>query len=175
MNEPTAANGKPKNQFSPLRVVIGVLIGVAVLAGFIYPPVPPIPKSHARRLVCLVNLRTLTLGLNTYAGEHGGVYPAAEKWCDLVADRYVPEEGFRCRSGGPGRCHYAVNPLADPNGDPNVVLLFECDGGWNQSGGPELLTMKHHEDKGSCVSFVSGDVRFVERAEIPSLKWGADE
>ena len=64
-----------------------------------------------------------------------------------------------------------MNPLADPSSAPDTVLLFECDGGWNQFGGPGLLTTKHHKDEGCYVSFVNREVKFVKPGEIPSLKW----
>ncbi len=49
-----------------------------------------------------------------------------------------------------------MNPRAATHSAPDVVLLFESTGGWNQSGGAELLTTKHHEGKGCNVLFVGG-------------------
>jgi prepilin-type processing-associated H-X9-DG protein len=64
-----------------------------------------------------------------------------------------------------------MNPLAEPNSSPDVVLLFECDGGWNRSGGAELLTTSHHEGKGCGVLFADGHVAFVAAEVIPLLRW----
>jgi hypothetical protein len=159
---------KPQKQFSLLRVLIGVLIGVAVLACLI--PPPTIPRRQAYRIICAANLRALTVAVSLYADKHGGAYPPAATWCDSIVGRYVDEESFRCRGGGPGRSHYAMNLLADRNAAPDTVLLFECEGGWNQAGGPELLTTEHH--KGCSVSFVDGHIRLVKPEEVLSLKWG---
>ena len=64
-----------------------------------------------------------------------------------------------------------MNPHADRWSAPDVVLLFESAGGWNQAGGPELLTTKHHEGQGCNVLFVDGAIRFVKTEDIPRLKW----
>jgi prepilin-type processing-associated H-X9-DG protein len=52
-----------------------------------------------------------------------------------------------------------------------VVLLFESRPGWNQSGGPELLTTENHHGKGCNVLFVDGSVRFIKSEELVGLKW----
>ena len=46
---------------------------------------------------------------------------------------------------------------------------------WNQVGGPEILTTKHHKGKGCNVLFHSGHVRFVERGQFEELKWKVEE
>jgi prepilin-type processing-associated H-X9-DG protein len=173
MNEPGGAELKPQKRFSLFRVLIGVLIGVAVLACLI--PPPTIPRRQANRIRCMTNLRSLTAAVSIYADEHGGAYPPVRTWCDSIMARYVDEGFFRCRGGGPGRSHYAMNPQADSNSAPDVVWLFECSGGWNQSGGPELLTTGHHENKGCCVSFADGHVQFIKAEEIPRLRWGGTD
>jgi prepilin-type processing-associated H-X9-DG protein len=64
-----------------------------------------------------------------------------------------------------------MNPRADKWSAPDVVLLFESTAGWNQVGGPELLTTRHHEGKGCNVLFVDYHAEFVKGEEIPRLKW----
>ncbi|MEN6423929.1 MAG: hypothetical protein ABFE13_01095 [Phycisphaerales bacterium] len=152
------------------RIVVGVLIGAFILVGFI-PLRPGHPRKYASRVVCLANLHALGTALEVFAGEHGGVYPPSDKWCDSLVGRYVHEAGLRCRKGDGDRCDYAMNPLADRWSATGVVLLFESEGGWNQAGGPELLTTERHEDKGCSVLFVDGRVEFVRTEEIPNLKW----
>jgi len=172
MSEP--ANKKPDrgHTFPPLRVLLGVLIGITILACLIVRPDPP--RRSARRVACLTNLKMLGVGLSLYAQEHGGAYPPADQWCDLLVrliSRNGSEEVFRCPKAGEGRCDYAMNPRADTQSTPDVVLLFESTGAWNQSGGPELLTTKHHEGKGCNVLFVDYHAEFVKTEDIPRLKW----
>jgi len=154
-----------------LCVAVGILIGIIVL---FWPNVDGV-HPHARRVACVMNLRTLGVALSLYAEEHGGVYPPADKWCDLLTANYAQERSFRCPSGGKGRCHYAMNPHVTSQSDPNVVLLFESAGGWNQSGGPELLTTEHHEGKYCNVLFVDDHVEHVKTEGIPRLRWEGEK
>ena len=64
---------------------------------------------------------------------------------------------------------YKKHMLAD------VVLLFETKAGWNQFGGPELLTTEHHEGKGCNVLFNDGDVEFIKKEQVGELKWKVDK
>jgi len=66
-----------------------------------------------------------------------------------------------------------MNPHADPCCAPDVVLLFESQGGWNLFGGPELMTTERH--KGGCVLFVDGSVRWIKPEEVIGLKWVDEE
>ena len=172
MSEP--ANKKPGrgHAFSPFRVLLGVLIGITILACLILPRSPS--RRSARHVSCLLNLKTLGVGFSLYAEEHGGAYPPADKWCDALVglvSRKGSEEVFRCPKAGKGRCDYAMNPRAGAQSAPDVVLLFESEGGWNQFGGPELLTTGHHEGEGCNILSVDGRVRFTKIEDIPNLKW----
>jgi hypothetical protein len=171
MNETSAGRVHRKHEFSVLRIFLGVVIGIMILASLFYPHEP---RRASRRVICSVNLKVLGVGLGLYAKEHGGAYPPADKWCDSLVGlvgRDGSEKAFRCPAAGKERCDYAMNPRAGAWSAPDVVLLFESTGGWNQAGGPELLTTKHHEDKGCNVLFVGGYAKFVKTEEIPHLKW----
>ncbi len=71
--------------------------------------------------------------------------------------------------------HYAINPNCEPNSPANVVLLFETKSGWNQFGGPELLTMENHNGEGCNVLFNNGRRRFVKPEKLDKLNWGDDQ
>ena len=175
MNEPLDAKQSQRDNFSLLRVLVGVFVGLTIVAWLLIPCLT-IPQSRADRIRCLANLRALTLALSVHADRHGGAYPPPNVWCDIIVREFGQASGdikamFRCPKGGKGPCDYAMNPQADPNSAPDTILLFECDGGWNQSGGPGLLTTEHHDDKGCCVSFVNGRVKFVEAVDLDKLRW----
>jgi len=169
MSEPTGRKPDRVQTFSPLRVLLGVLIGIIIVAYILGPR--PFPPERVDRIKCAASLRTLGAALAIYAEEHDDRYPAPEGWCDSLVNLSIPEEVFHCRGAKNERCAYAMNPRADAKSAPDVVLLFESAGGWNQAGGPELLTTKHHEDKGCNVLFVGGDVRFIKTEDISQLKW----
>ncbi len=167
MSEASVKKQPQGNRFSLLRVLLAVVILAAILVT-LFPP--GYPRSRAYRIICMSNLKMLGVGLSQYASDYGNKYPPAATWCDLLADGIVQEESFHCRAGDRKcRCDYALNPNADPCGAPDVVLLFESCGGWNLSGGPELLTTERH--KGCSVLFVDGSVIFVKPEEIAGLKW----
>jgi prepilin-type processing-associated H-X9-DG protein len=95
---------------------------------------------------------------------------------DMIFDReFTGSWGKRTYSYLIRRCHYALNPNCGPNSPGDVVLLFETTGGWNQYGGPEILTTENHGGKGCNVLFNDGSVRFVDADELTKLKWRAEK
>lgn len=176
------ASEKPRSglRVSPLTGTVVILITV-VFSVFFFLWTPTCKERYrpSRAIVCLRNLKTLSLCLYMYADEHEGRFPPAQRWCDVLAGEYGEHvdfnDVFRCPGDPKGPCSYAMNPNVDPNGAGDIVLLFESKPGWNQSGGPELLTMKNHKGQGCSVSFVDSSVRFVKADEVAELKWGDGE
>lgn len=143
-------------------------------------PVKRVPPG----LFCGSHLHRLGFAMRLYADDFDGKYPTAGKWCDLLVEghngvSYVKAETFVCGSalkgGDKGRCHYAMNPNCEPNSPGDMVLLFETKGGWNQFGGPELLTFENHNGKGCNVLFNDGRVEFVTPKNVGKMKWKAEE
>ena len=95
------------------------------------------------------------------------------------ADHKDIQKIFRCPLAKKGLCDYAMNPHASPRRardrkSREVVLLFESKPGWNQFGGPELLTTENHRGEGCNILFVDLHVEFVKAKDLGRLKW-ADE
>jgi len=140
-----------------------------------------IPHRHPRReypcrIACGFNLRRLGASMQIYASDYDNRYPIADKWCDLlVRHSKVEEKTFVCPYPGKGRCHYAINPNCEPNSPNDIVLLIETKGGWNQFGGPEILTLENHNGKGCNVLFNDGRIEFVKPERIAELKWATEE
>jgi len=168
-----------RNRASPLGERVLLILGCGLSLVLLVVTVEPVwrwPRFVAKTRVtaCRRNLSRLGDAMTSYCQRHDGKYPTPEKWCDLLflEPGKLPAVTFLCPNRMEGRCHYAMNPLADPRGAPDVVLLFESKGGWNQAGGPELLTTKHH---GVCnVLLVDGTVATVGPDEIHSLKWKSE-
>ena len=176
------ASEKPRSglEVSPLTGTVVILITVVFsVFFFVWAPTCKVRYRPSRAIVCLGNLKTLGLFLHMYAVEHEGRYPPAERWCDVLVGEYGEHEDlnkvFRCPGDPKGPCSYAMNPNADPNGAGDVVLLFESKPGWNQHGGPELLTMENHKGQRCSVSFVDWSGRLVKAEELDELKWGDGE
>ena len=112
-----------------------------------------------------------------YANDYGQ-NPTPEKWCDLLTEYCeVDPETFRCKGAHEGPCNYAMNKNAGELGTstlPDIVLLFETHPGWNQVGGPEILTTKNHQGDGCNIAFLDGHVEFVKVKDLNRLRWTPD-
>jgi hypothetical protein len=127
-------------------------------------------------LICGSNLSGLIKAMMLYSNDNEQRYPPGEKWCDLLIEKEdINPKQFCCPGSWTGRCHYAMNPNCEPNSPADIVLLFETNGGWNQHGGPELLTLHNHAGYGVYVGFNDGHARFVKPQDIGKLKWKAED
>ncbi|MHC4488714.1 MAG: hypothetical protein ACYSW7_05995 [Planctomycetota bacterium] len=161
--------------FSVSGTILALILIVAIL----------IPHRHPRRelalrIICNANLKCLSVAIQFYTSDYDNKYPIADKWCDLLL-KYgeTREEWFVCKGAlkkcKKESCHYAINPNCEPNSPPDMVLLFETKAGWNQFGGPEILTLENHNGKGCNVLFNDGHREFVKTEQLGQLKWGVEE
>ena len=150
---------------------------------------------------CRSNLFQLGEAMRTYiAKEHQ--LPIQSRWCDLLMSTgAVDPNVFRC----PGtqevgwrfvyplevylylrhksanrpralRCDYAMNQYAESVlASPDAVLLYDSKPGWNQTGGPDMLTVDNHAGKGCNVLFVDTHAEFIRAGDLSQLKWKARE
>ncbi len=140
------------------------------------------PKIYDR-MQCGSHLASLGKAIQVYNHANKGRYPEPNKWCDLLmAECEMPEYYFLCKDTGvryhgqekrtqPLRCDYAINPNAEPNSLADIVLLFETKPGWNQSGGPEILSTDSHKQEGCNILFNDGHVEFVPAKQLGKLRW----
>ena len=52
-----------------------------------------------------------------------------------------------------------------------TVLVFEIDGGWNVSGGRELLPAKGRHTGAYAVGFADGHAEMVRAERLDNLRW----
>ncbi|UCG48314.1 MAG: hypothetical protein JSU94_00775 [Phycisphaerales bacterium] len=173
----------PKRRDRIWQIVVIMLVPVLLwlLYGSIYGRRHDARKlALVRRLVCGIRLSTLGKAMNHYAIEFDNRYPAPGRWCDLLLKHAeLSEHDFICRPAlakdVEARCHYAMNPNAEPNSPPDLVLLFESKGGWNQFGGPELLPPEPYHEEGVSVLLNNGDVKSIGAGQLAELNWKAEE
>lgn len=155
----------------------------ALLMGIMMPALARV-RQVSLRMVCANNVSTLAKAMVIYQNDYNEIYPTTSKWCDLLVEKeyvYVKPSGepFRCKIAKDGPCNYAMNinveGLELRELLPDMVLLFETHPGWNQSGGPEILTTENHQDDGCNIAFVDGHVQFVRTKDLKNLRWGGKE
>ena len=159
--------------------ISGTIFALILIVLIMIPPRHP-RREYAYRIICGVNLRDLGMAMQTYASDYDNKYPTTSKWCDLLLQHAgITEKQLVCRSafkkGNQKLCHYAINPNCEPNSPDDIVLLFETNGGWNQFGGPELLTTENHRGNVCIVLFNDGHVEFVKPERIAELKWSIEK
>jgi prepilin-type processing-associated H-X9-DG protein len=160
-----------------LPVVLVVLVPVvACLMGMLMPALSKAEEA-AKQAVCIQNMHGLGKAMHFYTNNNDDKFPTQTKWCDLLI-KYaeVPPESFRCKAAlQQGRCNYAMNKNlenVDRRSAPSdMVLAFESSPGWNQSGGPELLTTDNHRGDSCTILFVDGHVELIEKQDLDELKW----
>ena len=161
----------------PKTIKLVILAAVIIVLGcFFLLDVLLLPPCDHRGIACRANLIGLGKAIKIYANDFDNKYPTPDKWCDLLIQHTdVTEKEFICPSAGKGRSHYAINPNCKPKSPEDMVLLFETKGGWNQVGGPEILTTENHKGKGCNILFNDSRVEFVKTERLGELKWEVEE
>jgi len=164
-------------------------VPVAVAAAAAAPSVLPAlaqAKARANRIKSINNLSQINKALQAYASDHDGNLPPADKWCDAIMrdvgsplifiSPQDPEARARFERGEKVSS-YALN--ADmagknlfENNDFNTVLLFECDLGWNGTGGLADLR-KHVPPDQWNISMIDGSSRQTNPNQMQRfrIKW----
>jgi hypothetical protein len=173
------SRGQLKGKGLAITGIIASVAGPALTISMLLPTLSK-AKMQAQQVACGSHMRQLGQAMSFYVLDNMGMHPTPSKWCDLIQP-YLgqsSEKVMLCPTKKDARCTYALNKnvekLKSRPAPPNMVLLFETTGGWNQYGEPELLTTKNHGGKGCNILFCNGDVRFVKTEDIPKLKWMPD-
>jgi prepilin-type processing-associated H-X9-DG protein len=155
-----------------------VLVPFFALLMGIFMPALARTRQIALRTHCAVNLNQISCMMIMYAGENDGKFPTADRWCELLIEHAGAKRStFHCKASAapPHTCSYAMNKNVENfdknNIPPDMVLIFETKPGFNQAGGPELLTTDNHQGEGCNVVFVDGHVRFIKTRNLDQLKW----
>jgi len=129
----------------------------------------------ARRIVCSVNLKTLSSQCLYHASEKS--WPSPD-WCDILQMYNFDLDDFKCPIDKIGPCSYAMNeniPVDVGELPPDLVLLFESAPGWNQIGGVDDVVTDRHGKPGANIAFADGHIEFVKTEDIPTLRWRVEQ
>ena len=175
----TIRNSEPKIKGKGYAIA-GITISI-LLYSFIFLILLPALgklKYFGRRITCENNMKVIGKAMLVYVND-SEPFPNLEKWCDiLIEECNVPIEEFRCPMAEEGPCNYALNKYVaemKPINDPDIVVFFETQPGWNQVGGPEILTTEYHEGEGCNIVFLDGHTEFIYTRNLHKLKWKPDE
>jgi prepilin-type processing-associated H-X9-DG protein len=151
------------------------LLMLPVLAAMLLPALAK-AKQKAQTIQCLNNSRQLALAVRIYASENKNQLPPAATWCDAIQRQVGSDRIFKCSAADvTERCSYAFNSKlngADVDKlDPNTVVIFESSGGWNLSGGRELLPQPSRHGGKFIIAFADGHAEVVPESRINALHW----
>lgn len=131
-------------------------------------------RGAAETVHCVSNVKQIALAIRIYASDHDETLPPATTWCDAIQNELGGTQPLQCRAAkSAARSTYGYNAklggLKADEVDPRTVMIFECRGGWNISGGPrDMIT--HHKPR-YVVGFVDGSVQQINEAGLSRLRW----
>jgi prepilin-type processing-associated H-X9-DG protein len=160
-------------------IVSAALLLLAPIPAAMLLPALAKAKQKAAAIHCMNNVKQLNLALIMYADDNKERFPTGTAWCDsLRAYLGGSTNAFVCPQGARNqRCHYALNAQLAGRGIKEVqapaqtVLVFEIDGGWNVSGGGELLPAKGRHSGAYAVGFADGHAEMVRPERLEKLRW----
>lgn len=167
------SGGKLKGKgFAIAGIVLALMIPILMI------PILMHARQIAHRLVCGTNMTLLGMEMLVYTNDYDD-FPTPSKWCDLmIKHTNVKPSTLSCFGATEGPCNYAMNKNIEKYGlrsPPDMVVLFETHPGWNQSGGPEILTTDNHKGEGCNVLFMDSHVHFVKTKDLDDLKWKPEQ
>jgi hypothetical protein len=131
-------------------------------------------KQRAQTIACQNNAKQIGLAFRMYAVDNKEQLPASAKWCDAIQPTIGSPKVFQCPAKPGSTCGYAFNRNLDglkiDEVDPQTVLFFESDAGWNGVGGAESVVVPPRHG-GVVVGFADGSVQRVTASQIGTLRW----
>jgi prepilin-type processing-associated H-X9-DG protein len=171
------SQGRSKGQGLAIAGVIVSMLFLFVAPIMLLPALAK-AKAKAQTINCMNNVRQITLAVVLHTQSSSNSFPPAVSWCEAIQPEVGSDKVFQCVGGDKSlRCHYAFNAklggmnLGSVQNPAQTVMVFETDGGWNLSGGSELLPQKPRHDRAVAVGFVDGHVEMVTEARLPQLQW----
>lgn len=132
-------------------------------------------KERAQTINCVNHVKQLSLAVRIYAVDSDDRFPPAASWCDAIQHAVGAENTFQCPSDPSLRCAFAYNRkldgLPEDEINPETVMFFESDAGWNAAGGPELFSPHKHSRTSIVVGLADGSVQQMPRSKFESLRW----
>ena len=135
----------------------------------------PSARQRAQSISCVNNMKQLGLAVKLYAINHDNLLPPPATWSDAIQSNVGSPKVFQCSTEPGQRCAYAFNVKLDGRKDneidPQTVMLFESDAGWNATGGPGMMKPHKHSSRTVNVVLADGAVMQIARSQLETLRW----
>jgi len=135
-------------------------------------------KEKSQTIICVNNVKQLSLATHMFASGHTNQFPPAATWSDDIEPEVAGAAQFKCPvalKSSSERSHYAFNARVGgmdvDKVSPQTVIIFETEGGWNVCGGPELMQKPSRHRSVYVIGFADGSVQQVRESELESLRW----
>ncbi|HTV63766.1 MAG TPA: DUF4190 domain-containing protein [Verrucomicrobiae bacterium] len=132
-------------------------------------------KQRAQEINCVNSEKTLVSATRMYSDDHTNSLPPSATWCDAIKPFVGSEKSFQYPGGNPGRCDFAFNAkldgMAESKVNPETVMIFESDSGWNASGGREIMSSHLRNGRIFVVALADGSIQTVNQSQLDSLRW----
>ena len=159
-------------------ILSGILVMMLPILAALMLPALAKAKQKAQSIVCMNNLKQLALGELMYANDNKERFSDSDHWCDSLGKYVNNPKVFLCPTGDSSqRSHYAFNARLsgiDPKqvtSPSETVMFFEADGGWNLSGGADLVTkLRRHGGRIGLV-FADGHAEIAGENRLRNIKW----
>lgn len=155
--------------------LIAMLLGLVAIPAAMLLPTLTDAKHKAQAVHCVNNVKQLGLAVQIYAVDNKDKFPLSKTWCDAIQMSAGSPKVFQCHVVPDLRCGYAFNTKLSGKKsaevDPQTVMIFESDAGWNASGGPELFLKSPRHGKRFIVGFADGHVESVTAVRLQNLRW----
>jgi len=159
-------------------IVSGIFLFMIPIYAALLLPALSAAKQKAQEINCVNNEKQLAFAVRMYSSDHNGQFPPAATWCDAIKTSVARETLFKCpAANSSSRCDYAFNAKLDGMDenkiDPQTVMIFESDAGWNAGGGRELMISRARHERGRVfvVAFADGSVHELSEFQIGTLRW----
>jgi len=157
-------------------IVSGIFLFMIPIYAAMLLPALAAAKQKAELIACVNNEKQLALAMRIYSDDNKGQFPPAATWCDAIKSSVGSDKVFKCPAANPGsRCDYAFNVKLDGMDqnkiNPQTVMIFESDGGWNANGGSELMIGKPRHARTFVVAFADGSVQELRASQLNALHW----
>lgn len=133
-------------------------------------------KSKSQAIACMNSMRQMSIAVNMYASSHSNSLPEPTIWCDLLTTNGVlMSSSLSCPGFDGSGFGYAYNSnlagMSYGKVNPQTVMFFESDIGWNASGGADAMISVPRHGGVFNVGFADGSVRQMRPSQTNTLRW----